>query len=38
MPYAAVNGIELHYRIDGDRHGNAPWLVLSNSLGTDLSM
>jgi 3-oxoadipate enol-lactonase len=38
MPYAAVNGTELHYRIDGDRHGNAPWIVLSNSLGTDLSM
>jgi 3-oxoadipate enol-lactonase len=30
MPYAAVNGIELHYRIDGDRHGHAPWIVLSN--------
>ena len=28
MPYAAVNGTELHYRIDGDRHGSAPWLVL----------
>jgi 3-oxoadipate enol-lactonase len=38
MPYAAVNGIELHYRIDGDRHGHAPWLVLSNSLGSDMSM
>lgn len=38
MPYAAVNGTELHYRIDGDRHGNAPWIVLSNSLGSDLSM
>ncbi len=38
MPYAAVNGTELHYRIDGDRHGNAPWIVLSNSLGADLSM
>lgn len=38
MPYAAVNGTELHYRIDGDRHGSAPWIVLSNSLGSDLSM
>ena len=38
MPYAAVNGIELHYRIDGDRHGHAPWIVLSNSLGSDMSM
>ncbi|WP_345815919.1 3-oxoadipate enol-lactonase [Paraburkholderia sp. PREW-6R] len=38
MPYAAVNGTELHYRIDGDRHGSAPWIVLSNSLGSDMSM
>lgn len=38
MPYAAVNGTELHYRIDGDRHGSAPWIVLSNSLGSDLSL
>ncbi|MEZ0601253.1 3-oxoadipate enol-lactonase [Paraburkholderia sp. IW21] len=38
MPYAAVNGTELHYRIDGDRHGKAPWIVLSNSLGSDMSM
>src|ERR1700740_1026161 len=38
MPYATVNEFELHYRIDGDSHGRAPWLVLSNSLGTDLSM
>lgn len=38
MPYAAVNGTELHYRVDGDRHGNAPWIVLSNSLGSDMSM
>jgi 3-oxoadipate enol-lactonase len=38
MPYAAVNGTELHYRIDGERHGSAPWIILSNSLGSDLSM
>jgi 3-oxoadipate enol-lactonase len=38
MPYAAVNGIELFYRVDGDRHGSAPWLVLSNSLGSDMSI
>src|ERR1700735_985864 len=38
MPYAAVTGIELHYRIDGDRHGHAPWIVLSNSLGRAMSM
>jgi 3-oxoadipate enol-lactonase len=38
MPHAAVNGIDLHYRIDGAQNANAPWLVLSNSLGADLSM
>ncbi|WP_118183611.1 3-oxoadipate enol-lactonase [Paraburkholderia phosphatilytica] len=38
MPFAAVNGTEIHYRIDGAQHSNAPWLVLSNSLGSDLSM
>ena len=38
MPHAAVNGIDLHYRIDGAQDVNAPWLVLSNSLGADLSM
>jgi 3-oxoadipate enol-lactonase len=31
-----ANGISINYRIDG-REG-APWLVLSNSLATDLSM
>ncbi|WP_206996353.1 3-oxoadipate enol-lactonase [Trinickia mobilis] len=38
MPHAAVNGINLHYRVDGARRAAAPWLVLSNSLGADLSM
>ncbi len=38
MPYAAVNGIELHYRVDGEQNGDAPWIVLSNSLGSDVSM
>jgi 3-oxoadipate enol-lactonase len=37
MPYANVNGIRLHYRIDG-KHADAPWLVLSNSLGSDVGM
>jgi 3-oxoadipate enol-lactonase len=31
-----ANGIEINYAIDGRE--NAPWLVLSNSLATDLSM
>jgi 3-oxoadipate enol-lactonase len=38
MPYAAVNGTRLYYRIDGEANVAAPWLVLSNSLGTDVSM
>ena len=33
---AKVNGISLNYRIDGPV--DAPWLVFSNSLATDLSM
>lgn len=38
MPYAAVNGTKLFYRIDGAANVTAPWLVLSNSLGSDVSM
>jgi 3-oxoadipate enol-lactonase len=38
MPYAAVNGTKLYYRIDGAADSAAPWLVLSNSLGADVSM
>ncbi|HSY28327.1 MAG TPA: alpha/beta fold hydrolase, partial [Burkholderiaceae bacterium] len=29
-------GVRLRYRIDGDK--NAPWVMLSNSLGTNLAM
>jgi 3-oxoadipate enol-lactonase len=36
MPFAEISGGSIHYRIDGD--ADAPVLVLSNSLGTDLSM
>ncbi len=36
MPLAEAAGIPLHYRTDGVR--SSPCLVLSNSLGTDLSM
>jgi 3-oxoadipate enol-lactonase len=36
MPFAEVTGGRIHYRIDG--RSDAPVLVLSNSLGTDLSM
>ncbi len=36
MPVAHVNGGHLHYQIEGP--GNAPALVLSNSLGTNFAM
>jgi len=36
MPFAPVEGVQLHYRFDGPQE--LPVLVLSNSLGTDLSM
>lgn len=36
MPVIHANGADIHYRIDGASH--LPALVLSNSLGTDLSM
>jgi 3-oxoadipate enol-lactonase len=36
MPFAIVSSGRLHYRVDGIHDG--PVLVLSNSLGTDLSM
>lgn len=36
MPFARADGLTLHYRIDGG--DGLPWLVLSNGLGTDLSM
>jgi 3-oxoadipate enol-lactonase len=36
MPFAPVEGGQIHYRLDGKEE--SPVLVLSNSLGTDLSM
>ncbi|MBS0320670.1 MAG: hypothetical protein JSR18_09030, partial [Proteobacteria bacterium] len=36
MPYAEVPGAQIHYRLDGA--DGAPAIVLSNSLGTDLSL
>lgn len=36
MPLASLPGVTLNYQIDGPE--SAPWLVLCNSLGTDLSM
>ncbi len=36
MPYADLNDVRLHYRLDGPE--DAPVLMLSNSLGTTLDM
>ena len=36
MPFVQVDDVRLHYRIDGAKA--EPCVVLSNSLGTDLSM
>jgi 3-oxoadipate enol-lactonase len=38
MPYITANGIDLYYRIDAAGERDAPWLVLSNALGTDVSL
>ncbi|MGN6316447.1 3-oxoadipate enol-lactonase [Trinickia sp.] len=38
MPFATINGIALHYRVDAAGRGDAPWLVLANALGADLTM
>lgn len=38
MSFATVNGIRLHYRIDDTGRADAPWLVLANALGADLTM
>jgi 3-oxoadipate enol-lactonase len=36
MPFAPVEGGQIHYEVDGE--ASSPALVLSNSLGTDLTM
>jgi 3-oxoadipate enol-lactonase len=36
MPKTATNGASIHYEISGNPDG--PWLMFSNSLGTDLAM
>lgn len=38
MPFVSLSGIRLHYRIDGDERSDAPWLVLANALGADVTM
>ena len=36
MPWTTANGISINYQVDGP--DGAPWLVLSNSLATNLTM
>ncbi len=38
MERARVNGIEIAYRIDGDRAPTRPWLVCAHALGHDHTM
>jgi 3-oxoadipate enol-lactonase len=39
MPFLDIFGTRLHYQVDTGKGGdNAPWLILSNSLGTTLDM
>jgi 3-oxoadipate enol-lactonase len=38
VPFVQVDGVKLHYRIDDEAGPQAPWLILSNSLGSDVSM
>jgi 3-oxoadipate enol-lactonase len=38
MSFAAINGVQLHYRIDRAARADADWLIFSNSLGADLTM
>lgn len=38
MAHVRANGIDIHYRIDGDRAPTRPWLVFSHSLACDHTM
>lgn len=38
MEHARVNGIDIAYRLDGDRTATRPWLVFAHALGHDHSM
>ncbi len=38
MSKITVNGIGLNVQIDGDQQADKPWIILSNSLGSNLSM
>ncbi len=38
MSFVNINGIRLHYRVDGTQRSDAPWLVLANALGADVTM
>jgi 3-oxoadipate enol-lactonase len=38
MEHARLNGIDIAYRLDGDRAATRPWLVFAHALGHDHSM
>ena len=38
MSFANINGMRLHYRIDAAERSEAPWLLLANALGADVTM
>jgi 3-oxoadipate enol-lactonase len=38
MTQVRANGIDIHYRIDGDGAPTRPWLVFSHSLACDCTM
>lgn len=38
MEHVRVNGIDLAYRVDGDRAATRPWLVFAHALGHDHTM
>ena len=38
MEHARVNGVDIAYRIDGDRAATRPWLAFAHALGHDHSM
>lgn len=38
MPHVRANGIDIHYRIDGDGAPTRPWLVFSHAIACNLTM
>jgi 3-oxoadipate enol-lactonase len=38
VPHVRANGIDIHYRIDGDGAPTRPWLVFSHAIACDLTL